>query len=568
MGELTPDSGTILTPSQYRIESLQQNLKFTKESVLEECRLGLPEDQKNDDYRIEKVLLGLGIPLEKQSDKPGTFSGGFQIRIMLAKVLLSSPDLLLLDEPNNYLDIVSIKWLKQYLRSFQGEVLLISHDREFMDSVIQSTMGLFHRQLKKISGKTQKYYDFLLEQEEIHEKTRVNQVREIKKMEEFVDKFRAKARRASQAQSRVKKLEGMQRLEKWTKASHINFDFSYNAIEARNLLEIKNLKFRYPESDFIIKNFSALLKRGDRVGLIGANGKGKTTLLKLIHQQLVPTKGVVSLHPQASMGYFGQSHLNYLNESATVYEEIQSADPKMSPQRSRNLAGLMMFSGDDAKKLIGQLSGGEKARVLLAKVLATRCNVLLLDEPTNHLDQESVVALENGLKHFPGGILVVSHSEGFLRRACNRIWALTDDGPVVCEGDYRYFLSKYSLSSSKSSSEENTSSPAEVENSGLSKKEKAQKKQDLLRERSAATKELKKNFDHLNLILFSAEEKKEQLTQEIIEATSEKDSSLLQELQKKYSEQEKLAEKTLEEVVEIEDKLAKIEARYSKKLSV
>ncbi|MBI3580994.1 MAG: ABC-F family ATP-binding cassette domain-containing protein [Nitrospinae bacterium] len=395
LGAEHQDEGQIAIPKGYRIGSLEQHLKFSKPTVLEECCQALSEDEQYDHYKVEKVLFGLGFNDEDMARSPLSFSGGYQIRMNLAKLLVQRPNMLLLDEPTNYLDIVSVRWLKQFLRSFQGEIILITHDRGFMDEVTTHTMGLMRRQLKKLAGDTETFFETMSHEDEIHEKTRLNQEKRIKEMEEFVARNKARATTASRAQSRLKLLDGMERLEKLDHEKTLAFRFNYENCPGKVVMEARGISFSYDgrAENALFGDLSFAIGARDRIAIIGKNGKGKSTLLNVLAGELKPTAGEVAHHPSMKKGHFGQTNIQRLDERLNVLEELSLSNGNLNNQSLRTLAGAMMFEGDAAEKKVGVLSGGERSRVLLGKILANRTNLLLLDEPTNHLDMESIEAL-------------------------------------------------------------------------------------------------------------------------------------------------------------------------------
>ena len=421
---------------------MRQTLVFEKDSILEETTLGLPKGQKDQFYKAEKILLGLGF-LESDFERdPYSFSGGYQIRINLAKLLISEPNLILLDEPTNYLDIVSLIWLRKFLKGFSGEVIIITHDRYFMDSITTHTMGIHRGFLKKIKGKTDKYYSQVLMEEEVYEQTRLNQEKKKKELAIFIDRFRAKASKSSQAQSRIKQLNKMADLEKLNRESHLGFSFRYKECPGKHPLEIKNLSFGYTKEEILFQGLNCSIGRHDCIGIIGKNGKGKSTLLNILAGNLDPLEGVIRYHPLAVTGYLGQTNIERLYSENSIVQEISNFNTDLSYTEVRKIAGAMMFSGDDADKLIKVLSGGEKARVMLAKLLAKHVNILLLDEPTNHLDMDSVETLCDELKKFEGIIMLVTHSEMLLRKLAKKIIIFKKGGAQFFDGGYDDFLVK------------------------------------------------------------------------------------------------------------------------------
>ena len=364
LGEETPDTGEIIIPKGYKIGALKQYLSFSEPTLREEATLALAEDDKFSIYKVEKILFGLGFSHEDLEKDPLSFSGGYQIRINLAKLLLTEPNLLLLDEPTNYLDIVSLRWLKSFLKNFEGEIILITHDRDFMDSITTHTMGLIRRSLQIVTGDTHKFYAQLSANEELYEKQKINQDKKVKELEDFIARNKARASTAALAQSKVKQLEKMDLLDDLGYDPTLKFDFNYKETPAKVLLEVKDLAFGYTPQNILFKNISFVLEKGKCLGIIGKNGKGKSTLLNLIANELKPLKGEVVFHSSTSYAHFGQTNISRLSPNNTVMDEIYSANPKLGESVVRNICGGMMFSGESAKKKISLLSGGEKSRVM------------------------------------------------------------------------------------------------------------------------------------------------------------------------------------------------------------
>ncbi|MBN2754365.1 MAG: ATP-binding cassette domain-containing protein [Candidatus Goldbacteria bacterium] len=441
-GELKPDSGTLSLPKNYTIGYLKQHLDFTQPTVLLEACLGLSEDEKDQVWKAEKMLSGLGFSEDDQLRSPAEFSGGFQVRLNLAKVLLAEPHLLMLDEPTNYLDIISIRWLAKFLQRRENELLIITHDREFMDTVTTHTMAIHRNKIKKIQGPTEKLFSQIAAEEEIYEITRMKEQKIRKEAEDFINRFRAQATRASMVQSRIKALDKMEKKDELSNIQELGFKFNYKNFEAKMPLRVKNLSFGYTDDRMLIEDLSIDVEKRDRICVIGKNGKGKSTLLRLLVGELEPKEGTVKLHPEASAGYFGQTNIERLDSSLTIERELSKVRPDLKYSEVRKVCGAMMFSGDLALKQISVLSGGEKSRVSLGKILLNPANILLLDEPTNHLDIESCDSMVLALDNFDGAVIIVTHSELFLHHLANRLIVFNRDKVSVFEGSYQEFLDK------------------------------------------------------------------------------------------------------------------------------
>lgn len=435
------DTGTISRPRNYRIGYVTQTIDFQADSVLDEGMRGLPADSAGEHWQVEKILSGLGFSQDDMNRSPREFSGGYQVRLNLAKVLISRPDLLLLDEPTNYLDITSIRWIKKFLSSWPGELFLITHDRGFMDDVVTHVVGLYRKKTRKIVGDTGKYYDQVAQEEEIYEKTRLNDERRRKEIERFISRFRAKARLANLVQSRMKTLEKMTSKDRLQRFKSLDFEFSSRPFTGKYMMRAEELSFSYDRKNRpLISDFSVTIGPRERICIIGRNGAGKTTLLKILAGYLKPLSGRMENHQNTVRGFFEQTNIRTLIDERTIEEEILYSNPDIDRQKARNICGAMLFEGDQALKKIAVLSGGEKCRVMLGKLLGTPVNFLLLDEPTNHFDMESCDALLAAIDDFDGAVVMVTHNEMFLHALAERLIVFQDGRIEVFDGSYQRFL--------------------------------------------------------------------------------------------------------------------------------
>lgn len=562
LGEETPDSGEVVIPKGYKIGALKQYLEFSESTLREEAALALEEDMKYDLYRVEKILFGLGFTQEDLEKDPLSFSGGYQIRINLAKLLVTEPNLLLLDEPTNYLDIVSLRWLKNFLKAFEGEVILITHDRDFMDAVTTHTMGIIRKKLNIIQGDTHKFYGQLKADEELYEKQKISQDKKVKELENFIAKNKARASTAALAQSKVKQLEKMDLLDDLGYDSTLKFDFSYRDTPAKVLLDVKNLSFGYTPENILFKNISFVLEKGECIGIIGKNGKGKSTLLNTIAGELKPLNGEVHMHPSTSFAHFGQTNIARLDPNNTVLDEIHSANTKLSAQSVRGIAGAMMFSGDSADKKVSLLSGGEKSRVMLGQILARDVNLLLLDEPTNHLDMDSIEALTTAIQNFKGSTIIVTHSEELLRRTCDRLIIFTKDGAEYFDGGYDLFLEKIGWED-----EEIEDKPKEKPKTNNTKENK-KLRAELVRERNTEISPLKKKVQKLEESIIDTEELLSLNHDKLTSASNEGDTIKIMELSKLVASQESEVEELFELLESAQNELDNITKSYDNKIAL
>jgi ATP-binding cassette subfamily F protein 3 len=539
-GEEEADSGEIIIPKGYTIGHVLQEPDFGGATVLEEGCRGLPPEEKDQSWKVEKVLAGLGFSAPDLEKDPFELSGGFQVRLNLAKVLVRNPDLLLLDEPNNYLDITSIRWLTRYLSGRQGELVLITHDRSFMDNVVTHTMGIYRKTLRKIKGDTGKLYDQLAMEEEVYEKTRLNDEKKRKKAEEFIRRFRAKARLGGLVQSRVKTLEKQKRLEKLEKTKDLDFSFRSSPFNGKPVMNVTGLAFGYEPGRTLFSDLSFSIGPYDRVCVVGANGRGKTTLLKALAGRLEPLSGEVSYNSTVRSAYYEQANINTLSDDRTVLEEIVSSDPDVDQQGARNICGMMMFEGDAALKKIRILSGGEKNRVLLGKVIATPVSFLLLDEPTNHLDLEACDALLEALNEFEGAVLMVTHNEMLLHGLAERLVVFQDGRAFVFEGGYQEFLDRRGWESERDTSEAGSEDGAGASRpSRPDRKELKRIRSELVRERSRALRPVEKRIEEAETSIVNAEHELEKLHREIEEASLRGDNGAIADLSKRIKAREK-----------------------------
>ncbi len=558
MQEETLDAGEIVIPKNYRIGTLKQHIEFNKPTVREECYQVMTGDAQYETYKVDKILSGLGFSEKDLDQDPLSFSGGYQIRINLAKLLATEPNMLLLDEPTNYLDILSLRWLRSFLRSFNGEVFLITHDQEFMDSVSTHTMGLHRKKLKFIQGNTEKFYTQLIQEEELYEKNRANFEKKKKEMERFVERFRAKASKATQAQSKLKQLEKMEQMEELGQEFTLDFSFNYKKISSKNLLEVKNLSFGFEKDKLLFKNLNLDLKKGECLGIIGKNGKGKSSLLNCITGELA-AEGDINFHPEVSYSHFGQTNISRLHETNTIAEEVSELAPELGNAKIRQICGTMMFSGDMADKKINVLSGGEKARVMLAKIIAKPSNLLFLDEPTNHLDMQSIESLSEAIEDFEGGVIIVTHSEMLLRRLVNKLI-------IFHKGHAEFFLGTYDDFLEKIGWEEEESSPKK-EKTTFSKKEKQKLKSEIIGERSKTLNPIKKEIQTLEDSITSAEEMIARKNAELIIASENSDGKNISTLSKELAELNEKVELDFENLAELQDQLDQLSSQFDKRLN-
>ena len=482
--------------------------------------------------RARQILAGLGFPVE-DFDKPAKeFSGGWQMRISLSKLLLRRPDVLLLDEPTNHLDLESVQWLERFLSSYDGTVLLVSHDRSFMDACVTHVAALENRMLVTYTGN---YSGYLHQREENLEQLRAKraaQERDIAHMETFIERFRYKPTKAKQVQERVAKVEKIREelVVLPEQSHHMHFRFPEPPRTGDTVISLEGVAKSY-EDNFVYDNVDLKLYRRDHVALVGPNGAGKSTLMKLIAGKLKPDAGQISLGQNVTEAYYAQHQLEELNPANTVLAELDTVAAGWTTSEERRLLGAFLFHGDDVEKRVNVLSGGERARLALAKMLVSPDPLLLLDEPTNHLDIDSVDVLEKALVDFPGTIILISHDEHLVRAVANKVVDVRDHKVTVYDGDYDYFLFKLAElqaaaqgeTSSKTVSSYGTSGARAVKSSGpeagqaagssrnVKTKEQRRAEAEERNRRSRALRETKKRLDEVEAALTPAHKRYDEL---------------------------------------------------------
>jgi ATP-binding cassette subfamily F protein 3 len=464
-GDFKPDSGTIATEKEVKIGFLRQDIDFVRgRTVLEESYMAF-EEIKRAEFRIdeinhqlvtrtdyesqeysdlieelsdvthhyevlggynyvgdtEKILLGLGFKREEFNNQTDTFSGGWRMRIELAKLLLQSNDILLLDEPTNHLDIESIIWLEGFLRNFPGVVVIVSHDKMFLDNVTNRTIEI---SLGKAYDFSKPYSEYLVLRQEIREKqlaTQKNQAKKIEETEKLIEKFRAKASKASMAQSLIKKLDKVERIEvDEDDNSVMNISFPVSQTPGRVVVEAEHVTKAYGDK-VILKDISLLVERGSKVAFVGQNGQGKSTFMKAIVNEF-EYEGTIKLGHNVQLGYFAQNQASLLDEELSIFETIDQAAEGDVRTKIKDILGAFMFGGDTSTKKVKVLSGGEKTRLAMIKLLLQPVNLLILDEPTNHLDMKTKDIIKDALKDFDGTLILVSHDRDFLDGLAEKVF--------------------------------------------------------------------------------------------------------------------------------------------------
>ena len=388
--------------------------------------------------RIETILLGLGFSQKDFKRQCREFSGGYQMRVALARVLVENPDFLLLDEPTNYLDIEAMTWLEDYLKAFNGGLMVVSHDQEFLDTLVTEVYELFNGRLTRYVGNYTKYTETREKEIEALEKAAKRQQEEMEKTEEFIERFRYKATKAKQVQSRIKMMEKTEIIEIPGHLKKLHFSFPPCPHSGNDVMVVENLSKSYGDTS-IYSNFSFLVEKGERLAITGRNGAGKSTLLRILAGVDTAFSGTVKDGAGVKKGYFAQDTENTLNPDNDLVEELETVAVTKDQPRLRSMLGSFLFSDDDVFKKVKVLSGGEKSRLALLKILLHPSNLLLLDEPTNHLDINAKEMLLKAIKEYEGTVIFVSHDKHFIKNLATKILYISEDGPEFFSGGYEYF---------------------------------------------------------------------------------------------------------------------------------
>ena len=437
LGEESPDEGSIRKRPRLRIGYLPQELEtITGKTVLDAAhRDEFPE------HEAERILMGLGFSEVDFARPIDNLSGGYRMRVALAHLLLSNPDVLMLDEPTNHLDKPTQRWFEQFLIDSDMTLLIISHDTAFLDRVVTHIWELRHHKIEEYRGNYSSFQELRAERDAQLQASATRQSKEIARVQKFVDRFRYQANKASQVQSRIKQLEKVKRIDVQRDPKRVKFRFPLPSTSGRHVLDLVGISKRYGEK-VIYETLDFSVERGQRVALVGENGAGKSTLLKMLAGVLPPDSGTRTVGHGATVHYFAQHQAETLNPEHTILESLEEATTHAEMNFLRGIAGAFLFTGLDQKKLVKALSGGERNRVALARMLVEPANTLLLDEPTNHLDPASVDVLTDALAEFPGTIVFISHDPTFLARIATRIVEIEDGRARNFIGDYEYYLWK------------------------------------------------------------------------------------------------------------------------------
>ncbi|MEQ8925845.1 MAG: ABC-F family ATP-binding cassette domain-containing protein [Fulvivirga sp.] len=453
--------------------------------------------------KAEEILEGIGFKTSDLHRPLKEFSGGWRMRVMLAKLLLEKPSLLMLDEPTNHLDLPSIEWIENYLRTYEGAVIVVSHDRHFLNNTVNKIVEVSNAQLTMYEGN----YDYYMQEKEMRSEIQKNafenQQQKIKQTEQFIDRFRAKATKARQVQSRVKALEKMDVIEDVVDENAVvNFKFEFKQKSGRHVIRLENVSKSYGDLE-ILRSTTANIERGDKIALIGANGKGKSTLLRIIAGN-EKIDGKREQGHNVQMGFYAQHQLESLNINNEILDELKQAGSKKTELELRQILGCFLFGGDDVFKKIKVLSGGEKSRVALARTLIDESNFLLLDEPTNHLDFQSENILIQALQQYTGTFITVSHNRHFITQTANKIWYIEDKQIKEYPGTYDEYIYWKSLQKDESKPDPK---PQKVEKKETPKAERRDPNDERLKQYQKVLTKLENDIDKEESVIAELEEK-------------------------------------------------------------
>ncbi len=514
------------------------------------------------EHKTEEVLHGLGFKDADLKRPYKEFSGGWRMRVLLAKMILQQPDVLLLDEPTNHLDLPSIEWLEKYLLHYKGSVVIVSHDKFFLNRMVNKVVELYQQELHIYSGN----YDFYEEEKairvELQQKAYENQQDYIRQQERFVERFKAKASKAAAAQSIVKRLDKIERIEQTEiERPNIKINFRVDKQPGKIISELKDVTKRFGNIE-ILNGASAEINRGDKIALIGANGKGKSTILRIVSGS-EPINGERVEGHNVEESFYAQHQLEALNINNTILEEMQLCGSNKTDLELRSLLGCFLFSGDDADKKIKVLSGGEKARVALAKVIAGRSNFLLLDEPTNHLDMHSVELLAEALNKYEGTYLTVSHDRFFISKTANKIWEIEDGLIKEFKGTYNEWVEWNEREASKAKVENQKqkvdTEKRETKNEKQETRNVNNEKQETRNEFSKELQKLKRSFEKIEGDVSNLNTKKQSIENDLGNPDNYADKAKFQLLEAAYktvkqelAEANKKYEELFEKIMEME----------------
>jgi len=510
------------------------------------------------DSIIEKILMGLGFSQDSFHQKTSELSGGWQMRVELAKILTSDNDLILLDEPTNHLDIDSLTWLVKFLKSYKGAIILVSHDRYFVNNICNKTLEIFNKDVTFYKGNYSEYLNFKKERSERLKSEFADQQKKIKQTEQFIERFRYKATKAKQVQSRVKQLGKVDRIQLMDNESNIHFRFFESPQSGVLPITVHSLTKKY-ESNLVLENLNLQIERGEKIALLGPNGAGKTTLAKLISNRMAPTSGSIELGHNTMLSFYAQDVVDNLNLENDIITEMSASESENTIPQLRTILGAFLFHGDDVFKKIKVLSGGEKSRVALAKVLLTKANTLILDEPTNHLDYDSKIILQNALIKFNGTLVIVSHDIDFLKPIITKVIEVRNRGIKEYSGRIEYYLSKREKEILNTVS----SKTQKIEDQKISRKEQKRIEAELRQKEHNATSSLKKQINSVEKMIPELEKLKLKLETDFTNEEVYANPKLAKQNKLEYNKVKKDLDNAYTEWTHLSDELEKINVQLT-----
>ncbi|MCA6480746.1 MAG: ATP-binding cassette domain-containing protein [Chitinophagaceae bacterium] len=603
VGEYSPSAGTVEKSKETTIGYLHQDLlsfqttdtitrvalsAFERvmelEKEIEELGIQLEKDPENEEmlirytdalhemdvldgyqihHKAEEVLHGLGFSNEDLVRPYQEFSGGWRMRVLLAKMILQQPDVLLLDEPTNHLDLPSIEWLERYLLHYKGSVVIVSHDKFFLNRMVNKIVELYQQQLHIYTGNYNQYEEEKAIRIEMQQKAFENQQDFIRQQERFIERFKAKASKAAQAQSVQKRLDKLDLIEDVKlERPDIRINFQVEKMPGKVLVQLKNISKRFGSIE-IVHNAAAEIERGDKIALIGANGKGKSTLLRVI-------AGIESFEGERIWGhnveesFYAQHQLEALNLQHSILEELQMCGSKKNDLELRSLLGSFLFSGDAVDKRIKVLSGGEKARVALAKTIVSRANFMMLDEPTNHLDMHSVELLAEALNHYEGTYILVSHDRYFISKTANKIWEIQNNRIIEFKGGYHEWVEwnermQKQQENAKSESKEKKAEKLPEKKAEQAVEVKSMANNQALKEKQKDLQREQKKMKQLEEALARHTARQKELEQAMSDPTSYANPVRFKELENEYNQNSQLCKDLSRQLDEVLEKVILLE---------
>ncbi|MFO7445373.1 MAG: ABC-F family ATP-binding cassette domain-containing protein [Ignavibacteriaceae bacterium] len=539
-------------------ENLSEEEKFDLVHQLGEVHHRLEElDSYSAESKVEKILLGLGFSEEDFSRMTNEFSGGWQMRIALAKILISQNDLLLMDEPTNHLDIDSLAWLVSFLKNYSGALLIVSHDKHFVNEVTSKTLEIYLQKFNIFNGTYDAYLKYKEERDTLAEHQFLQQQKKIKETERFIERFRYKASKAKQVQSRVKQLEKVTLIELPENKEDIYLKFPEPPSSGKINIELQSISKSYGSNE-IFKNLDFQVDRGDKIAFVGPNGAGKTTLSKIIAGETDIDSGKRIIGHNTIISYYAQDVADNLNPESDVLETVEGISEEKTLGQLRSLLGSFLFHGDDVFKKVGVLSGGEKSRVALAKILLTKSNLIVLDEPTNHLDISSKEILQKALIDFSGSLILVSHDIDFLEPVANKVVEIRKGIVKIFPGGINYYLQKRD-----EESENKTETKSKTGNDELaSRKDQKRIEAEQRQKRYTATKDIMKKINELEINISDLEKKAKGIEELLAISETYNDPEFARRKNLEFGKTKEELEKYISEWESLSEKLAEIEKQF------